>query len=208
MKSTNCLFFGDSITFGEYDGTFGGWVDILKRYCYDKFYNESANEVNVFNLGIGGETTIGLLDRIEVEIKARTSKEENLIFIFYGANDLAVKNDEVTVSPKQFNSNLDTAIKIAQKTSDKVFLISILPISDTIEGKLSAAGKIRTNDKVRLYNAEVREVSKNNCVKFLDLYSEFELQKEELLSKDGVHPNAIGYKWISEKLKVYIEDCL
>ncbi|WP_010249304.1 SGNH/GDSL hydrolase family protein [Myroides injenensis] len=208
MKSTNCLFFGDSITFGEYDGTFGGWVDILKRYCYDKFYDGNANEVNVFNLGIGGETTKGLLDRIEVEIKARTSKEENLIFLFYGANDLAVKNDEITVSPKQFNSNLDTAIKIAQKTSDKVFLISILPISNAIEGKLSPAGKIRTNEKVRLYNAEIKEVAKSNCVMLINLYSEFEMQKEELLSRDGVHPNALGYKWISEKLKVYIEEYL
>lgn len=27
------LFFGDSITYGEYDGVFGGWVDILKRYA-------------------------------------------------------------------------------------------------------------------------------------------------------------------------------
>ncbi|MGL4584582.1 MAG: hypothetical protein ACRCVU_16570 [Flavobacterium sp.] len=49
MKSTNCLFFGDSITFGEYDGILGGWVDILKRYSYGKFYNEDVNEVNMLN---------------------------------------------------------------------------------------------------------------------------------------------------------------
>lgn len=88
---TNCLFFGDSITYGEYDGILGGYVEILKRYCHAEFYNNNANEVNCFNLGIGGETTEGLIKRFEIEIKARLSPDENLIFFFYGANDLAEK---------------------------------------------------------------------------------------------------------------------
>ena len=77
---TNCLFFGDSITYGEYDGILGGYVEILKRYCHAEFYNNNANEVNCFNLGIGGETTEGLMKRFEVETKARLSPDENLIF--------------------------------------------------------------------------------------------------------------------------------
>lgn len=41
------LFFGDSITYGEYDGVFGGWVDIVKRYALQK-YNEGSNELILF----------------------------------------------------------------------------------------------------------------------------------------------------------------
>ena len=48
---TTCLFFGDSIIYGEYDGVSGGWVDILKRYCHAR-YHENEKEVNIFNLGI------------------------------------------------------------------------------------------------------------------------------------------------------------
>jgi lysophospholipase L1-like esterase len=84
------LFFGDSITYGEYDGVFGGWVDILKRYALQK-YNEGSDELILFNLGIGGETTEGLVKRIPHEMKARNSAEGNVVFIGYGANDLAFK---------------------------------------------------------------------------------------------------------------------
>lgn len=57
----NCLCFGDSITYGEYDGVSGGWTDILKRYFHSRFINENIEELNVFNLGIGGETTDGIV---------------------------------------------------------------------------------------------------------------------------------------------------
>ena len=65
------LFFGDSITYGEYDGVFGGWVDILKRYALQKFHEGNGDELILFNLGIGGETTEGLLKRIPHELAAK-----------------------------------------------------------------------------------------------------------------------------------------
>ncbi len=61
----NCLCFGDSITYGEYDGVSGGWTDILKRYFHSRFINENIEELNVFNLGIGGETTDGIVKKIQ-----------------------------------------------------------------------------------------------------------------------------------------------
>ncbi|MDM1378777.1 SGNH/GDSL hydrolase family protein [Myroides marinus] len=207
MKSTNCLFFGDSITFGEYDGVLGGWVDALKRYSYDKFYNAGKDEVNVFNLGIGGETTEGLLRRVEVEIAARTSVEENLVFFFYGANDLAIKNGGEVVSIDQFNLNLEKAINIAKKITDKVYLISILPISSKVEGVLSPAGKVRTSERVLMYNEVVRAVASRCKVELIDLYPLF-ADREELLSKDGIHPNERGYEVISEVIKPYIDKYL
>lgn len=207
MKSTNFLFFGDSITFGEYDGILGGWVDILKRYSYSKFYNEGSNEVNVFNLGIGGETTEGLLKRIEVEIAARTSVEENVIFFFYGANDLAIKNGDEVVNLEQFKDNLEQAINVARKVTDKVYLINILPISKTVDGVISLAGKIRTSERVLIYNTVVKEVADSCRVGLVDLYPLFE-GKEELLSKDGIHPNENGYEFISEVIKPYIDKYL
>lgn len=207
MKSTNCLFFGDSITFGEYDGVFGGWVDILKRYSYGKFYKEGANEVNVFNLGIGGETTEGLLRRIAVEIGARTSAEENLIFLFYGANDLAIKNGEEVVAIELFAANLKAAIEVARQTTDKVHLMTILPISSNVEGVLSPAGKVRTLERILLYNEKIKTVAKDCNVALIDLFHLFE-EKEELLSKDGIHPNEKGYLLISDLMKKYIDQYL
>lgn len=100
----NCLFFGDSITYGEYDGVLGGWTDVLKRYFHSRFINENIEELNVFNLGIGGETTNGLVKRFSTEAAARTSPDQNLIFFAYGANDVALKEGYRMVDPENSES--------------------------------------------------------------------------------------------------------
>lgn len=192
------LFFGDSITYGEYDGVFGGWVDILKRYALQKYNDEDKNEVILFNLGIGGETTEGLLKRIPHEIKARNSSDGNIVFIAYGANDLAVKDGQQMVSSKQFRSNIETAVQDAKIYSKDIYLITILPISENIDSKISATGKIRTNEDVLLYNEILKDIAAENSLNYVDFHSAFIDQKEVLLSKDGVHPNENGYKMMAE----------
>ncbi|MGL4583820.1 MAG: SGNH/GDSL hydrolase family protein [Flavobacterium sp.] len=158
-------------------------------------------------MGIGGETTEGLLRGVEVELNARRSLEKNLVFFFYGANDLAIKNGDEVVSIDQFNQNLEKAINIAKKITDKVYLISILPISSKVEGVLSAAGKVRTSERVLMYNEVVSAVSSRCKVELIDLYPLF-AEREELLSKDGIHPNERGYEVISEVIKPYIDKYL
>ena len=192
------LFFGDSITYGEYDGVFGGWVDILKRYALQKYSDENKNEVILFNLGIGGETTEGLVKRIPHEIKARNSSDGNIVFIAYGANDLAVKDGQQMVSSNQFRSNIETAVQDAKIYSKDIYLITILPISENIDSKISATGKIRTNEDVLLYNNILRDIAAENSLNYVDFHSAFRDQKEILLSKDGVHPNENGYKMMAE----------
>ncbi len=204
---TNCLFYGDSIIYGENDGILGGWVDILKRY-YHARYNENAKEVNVFNLGIGGETTEGLLKRIDIECKARQSPIENLIFISYGANDLAIRNGQQVVPPKNFIVNLQSAISKALEFTDNIFLVTILPVSKRIEGIITSSGTLRTSENVIAYNKLIFEIASKNNIGYIDLYSIFSEQKEILISKDGVHPNEKGYELISEYVKPIINEYL
>ncbi|MGV0754128.1 SGNH/GDSL hydrolase family protein [Empedobacter brevis] len=198
---TNCLFFGDSITYGEYDGVLGGYVDILKRYCHAEFYQNNTNEINCFNLGIGGETTEGLIKRFEIEMKVRYSPDENLIFFLYGANDLAEKNNVELVSLSDFEANLSQMISHAKEFTKNVYLISILPISKTVDGIKVPERKFRTTQKIELYNQKLKELAAQNDVKFIDIFSSFNANKEVFLSKDGVHPNEKGYGFIAENLK-------
>ncbi|WP_334125536.1 SGNH/GDSL hydrolase family protein [Empedobacter brevis] len=198
---TNCLFFGDSITYGEYDGILGGYVDILKRYCHAEFYQNSTNEINCFNLGIGGETTEGLIKRFEIEVQARHSPDENLIFFLYGANDLAEKNNVELVSLADFEANLSQMISHAKEFTKNVYLISILPISKTVDGINVPERKFRTTQKIELYNQKLKELAAQNDVEFIDIFSSFNTNKEVFLSKDGVHPNEKGYGFIAENLK-------
>nr|WP_314492353.1 GDSL-type esterase/lipase family protein [uncultured Chryseobacterium sp.] len=198
------LFFGDSITYGEYDGVFGGWVDILKRYALQK-YNEGSNELILFNLGIGGETTEGLLKRISHEMSARNSAEGNIFFLGYGANDLAVKDGKQMVGPELFKANVEKAVRIAKEFSDEIYLISIIPVSEKIDGELSATGKVRTNKDVLLYNQILKNLAVENSLKYIDFHAVFLQDKEILLSADGVHPNGRGYGMMAETAIQIIE---
>ncbi|GEN75227.1 SGNH/GDSL hydrolase family protein [Chryseobacterium hagamense] len=201
------LFFGDSITYGEYDGVFGGWVDILKRYALQK-YNEGSNELILFNLGIGGETTEGLVRRISHEMEARNSAEGNWVFIGYGANDLAIKEGVQAVEPEQFKSNILLAVHQAKQYAEDIYLISILPVAEKTDGVQTASGKWRTMAEVVKYNQILRSIAAENDLHYLDFYSGFVDDKEVLLSKDGVHPNEKGYGIMAEMAIPIIEKYL
>lgn len=191
------LFFGDSITYGEYDGVFGGWVDILKRYALQKFH-EGSNEVIIYNLGIGGETTDGLIKRIPHELSARNSAEGNIVFMAYGANDLAIKEGTQMVAPAHFKANIQSAIQSAKQFTNDVYLVSILPFSKNVDGVQVASGKLRTNDEVMIYNKILQDIALENSFIYIDFYTAFLEDKEILLSQDGVHPNEKGYGMMAE----------
>lgn len=192
------LFFGDSITYGEYDGVFGGWVDILKRYALQKFHEGNGDELILFNLGIGGETTEGLLKRMPVELAARNSADGNLVFISYGANDLAIKDGAYIVEPEKFKENIKIAVQHAKQFSKDIYLVSILPIAQKIDGVVVGSGKLRTNEEVIVYNQILKDIAVENSLIYIDFYNAVLEDKEILLSADGVHPNEKGYGIMAE----------
>ena len=187
------LFFGDSITYGEYDFIYGGWVDILKRYALKKF-QKGSDELILFNLGIGGETTKGLINRISPELSARNAEGGNFVFLSYGANDLAQKEGFYQVNSLEFENNILNAIKIARAYTQEIFLVSILPVSNLVDGVLLGSGKIRTNVDVLSYNDILKKIAKKENLEYIDFHKLFFEDKEFLLSKDGVHPNEKGYE--------------
>ncbi|MDV3955105.1 peptidase [Elizabethkingia anophelis] len=201
----NCLCFGDSITYGEYDGISGGWTDILKRYFHSRFINENIEELNVFNLGIGGETTNGLVNRFSIEADARTSPDQNLIFFAYGANDVAMKEGKRMTDVIKLRANLQEVVEKAKKITPYLYIISILPVASAIDGITVPSGKQRSNQIIEEYNQSLQEFAAQHEIVFIDLYHSFFAEKDILLSVDGVHPNDKGYQFIAEHIKPFIE---
>ena len=204
----NCLCFGDSITYGEYDGVSGGWTDILKRYFHSRFINENIEELNVFNLGIGGETTDGIVKRFSAEVAARTSPDQNLIFFAYGANDVALKEGCRMVESEKFKTNLREVIGKAKEITSHLHIISILPVASAIDGITVPSGKQRSNQIIEEYNQVLQEFAAQYGIAFINLYHSFFKEKDILLSDDGVHPNDKGYQFIAEHIKPFIEKFL
>ena len=202
---THIICFGDSITRGENDKDRGGWVDRLKSFYISKFLETKDNEVCVFNMGIGGETTDGLIKRFPDEFDTRLLPDGNNIVTFaYGANDIALVNNTNTLSETNFSSNLAFCIDYALKKNTYVFLINILPIIEISNNQLDTPGKTRKNEDIIRYNKRVLNISEKKKIGHIDIYSPFIKDHQSLLTFDGIHPNTNGHELIYDKIKTSI----
>lgn len=119
------LVFGDSIAWGAYDSA-GGWADRIKHEVISDFIGDGEKH-QLYNIGIGGETSTGLLARIERETTARYSSSWQFAFVLaIGINDTR-DVDELgnrQASPELFAENLRSIIRIAKKHSPKFWYLA------------------------------------------------------------------------------------
>jgi lysophospholipase L1-like esterase len=200
MKGILC--FGDSITFGRGEMPSTGWVGRLKNYYESQdFYN------CVFNLGIPGNTSEDLLERFDVEAKARViyrrPDSEYIMTISIGTNDMGGKGspEAVIISPKKFRKNTLSLIKKARKYVQKVVFIGTIPVD---ESKSPVGTFYFTNKKQEEYNQIVKDCCEKENVLFLDLYSKWIKRDYLNLLYDDVHPNAKGYGLMYEQIKEFL----
>ena len=204
------LCFGDSITLGEKDIERGGWADRLKTHYFRQFVDNQTQEITLYNLGVAGETTDGLSQRFDTELKARSIKgQASLLVLAYGANDIVIHKNKNIVPEAYFVRNLKQCIESAKNIKAQIILLNLLPISDSIEGKVNQHGKLRFDHDVQAYNDILKTLSKEMKCEYLDVYTFFiELNKEDYLSSDGVHPNSKGHELLFQKLKQKISNII
>ncbi len=82
--------------------------------------------------------------------------------------------------------------------SNEIYLVSILPFSQKVDGVVVSSGKLRTNEEVVAYNQILKDLAEEHSLGYIDFYSAFVEDKEILLSADGVHPNEKGYGMMAE----------
>lgn len=93
-----CVF-GDSIVWGAWDKEMGGWVNRLRLSLEKKGFDGE-----VYNLGISGDTSDGLIKRFEAEAEVR---DADVAIISIGVNDSATDDSgNLVISPQQFEQNL------------------------------------------------------------------------------------------------------
>ncbi len=197
------LCFGDSITLGEKDIEQGGWADRLKKDYFAQFVDSQTQKITLYNLGVGGETTDGLVRRFDTELRARNIKGQKLILVFaYGTNDIVIHKDKNIVPQSYYINNLKHCIEAAKKFKADILLLSLLPISDSIEGIVNQHGKLRFDHDIQAYNLSLKNLSQEMNCEYMDLYASFiEHNKQHCLSSDGVHPNSTGHHLLYQKIK-------
>ena len=190
----NICVFGDSISWGVCDPELGSWVTRLRNFCETKYEN-----VNVYNLGINGETTTGLLKRVEVESK---SYKPDIIIFAIGTNDsgyLYVQNQHETLM-EDYKKNIAKLYKIAAKFAKKIIFIGLTNVDETRTIPWDE-DELYANKSVKEYDDVIKDFCLKNKVKFIlmdKLLENYDLG-------DGLHPDAQGYHKMFEAIKKELE---
>ena len=168
IKSSDIVFLGDSIT---------------NRCEWEEVFNNSS----IKNRGIDGDTTDGILNRLNTITKGHPKK----IFLMIGINDLLHKRDTVYI----LNNYKQILNEIRMNSSDTtIYIESILPNNN-----------IRSNKDVKLLNSELQKLNGNRIV-YIDLFDEF-VKDNRLSTKytyDGTHLNGRGYLIWKQEIEKYI----
>lgn len=197
----NICIFGDSIVWGASDHEKGGWVERIKTYCM-----ENHEDVEVYNLGVSGDNTDDLLNRVESEAKAR---EADLIIFAIGSNDsqyIEIKSNR-RVSPERFEDNLTKLSVIARDVTDKVIFVGLAGVDESKTMPIPwNPKKYYDNEGQDRYNEIITSFCRGNGFKYVDIGSVIGIDDLE----DGLHPNSRGHGKIFEvvlkELKEYLKD--
>ncbi|MBI4154197.1 hypothetical protein HY501_02585 [Candidatus Woesearchaeota archaeon] len=190
------LVFGDSIVYGVGDKE-GGWVGRLRRYLDEK------TEYFVYNLGIPGDTTNGLLERLEPETKNRLpgiSGEELAIIFAIGINDamFITRTKKLNIEAEKFRENIAELIESAGRFSAKIVFVGMTPVDESKVDPIPwhDGGSYR-NMCISEFNHTIKDLCSRNEICFVDVFDSIDLGMLE----DGVHPNSDGHEKIFKLVK-------
>lgn len=167
------VFLGNSITDG------GEWSELL-------------DNPKVKNRGISGDTTEGVLFRLNEVTRSKPAK----VFLLIGINDLSRE-----VSKDSVFANICNIAQKIRKDSPKtqVYVQSILPVNESFGLFKKHTGKTA---EVLWVNAQLKTWCEKEHFQFIDLYGRFKNQDNDLmnpeLTNDGLHLKGDGYLlWVS-----------
>ena len=206
MKTARIYAFGDSLTYGAWDSQ-GGWCDRIKRKLHEKMISDEGGKFQMFNLGIGGEHSRGLLGRIKNEMDARYRPDwPAIIIIGTGANDTRyVEGGDPNVSLDEYKRNLLEILNIARTYTDKVLFVGVAVVENEIQ---DFKGTLLSNELLREHYKVMANVADDEGVPIVNVNSGLEVAEKSVYFRDGVHLNEEGHKIVSDLVWTKLESIL
>ncbi len=192
---------GDSLVYGFGDPEGGGWVERLRRSWMSP---DSAGHI-VYNLGVRGDRTQQVAQRLEIEFRHRgelRNRVPDLIILSVGVNDsaqLARPNGRNYTDFTVFESEIASLLEQAQQLCPVLF-VGMVPVD---EAKMPFLDCLYYNnaDQYR-YKEATRIACSKRRIPYLDIFERWmgrsENWRHKRLSKDGLHPNTLGYQALLE----------
>lgn len=151
-------------------------------------WDELLNSSTIQNRGISGDTTSGVLDRLD-----STNKNIKKVFIMIGVNDIMRGKDV-----DEIYSNYKKIIEFFKQRGVKIHIQSTLYTGETKAQNF--------NHKVEDLNRRLEKFAKENRIAFINLnkvLAENKVLKKEFTS-DDLHLNGSAYQLWSKEIKKYL----
>lgn len=196
-----CVF-GDSIAWGAYDPTHGGWVTLLRNHIEREW--EKFNNISLYNLGINGDTSSGVLTRLHNEISTHSVYGLQGIIYAVGVNDSAKRQEtgDNWVPYNVFQKNIQSLHLQGLSYTDKIMFIGLTSVVDSLLAPYPGdPDKTYTQTSVDRYDQVIREYCRLHKVAYVPL-------PNINLCNDGLHPNTQGHQKIFELVRPIVEQML
>lgn len=200
------FIFGDSITWGAYDKK-GGWADRIKQdFMKEKLEDMSSDRCLVYPLGIPGDTSAGLAERLEGEILPRKPygiDPADIFIIAIGINDtrFSIRDNSQNIEVRKFQENLISILNTLSNFSKKVIFIGLTPV---LEDTAASPRSKYVNAEIKKYDEKIRSFCKSNSVDYVHLYEHMNQPSLSRLLSDGLHPNTEGHEWMYGQIKPHV----
>lgn len=179
--SKTILFLGDSLTEGLGVRKEEAFPSLVEKMIQ----SELKKDITVINGGVSGSTTSDGLSRLKWYLR----KKPYIVFLALGAND-GLRGLNLEKSQK----NLEEIIRFAQKSNAKVLLAGML---------IPPNYGVDYSERFKNMYEDLKE--KYNLVS-MPFLLEGVAGEKELNQKDGIHPNAKGYKIIAQNVFEFIKE--
>lgn len=174
------VFLGNSITDG------GNWAELFP-------------ELKVFNRGISGDITKGVLNRLGETVDRHPRK----LFLLIGTNDLAQGDDkdDVLNRIRQIISLIRT-----HSPQTEIYVQSIFPVNAEPHRFL---GHAKNTEKIKYINHQLQKEAEKNGYTYIDLFTALKNEEGHMdlsYSNDGLHLLGKGYMLWKHLIYPYVFD--
>lgn len=161
-------------------------------------WNELLQLPTARNRGISGDTTYGILERLDEVTEGDPAK----IFLLIGVNDISRNFPDELI----LNNYREIIERIKAETPcTELYIQTILPVNNTFTKYKNHYNK---DEHILYINDEIRKMSEEYDVNLIDIHPQFLDENKRLDSKyteEGLHLNAKAYEHWAKILKPYIQ---
>lgn len=201
MVPKRIAFFGSSSIYGTADYEVGGFVNRFRLW-----YESISLQHRVYNLGIWGEQTSSLADRIASEASRRSP---HLILIYPGFNDCRREGSPSSpnaISIEDYREAMRELISNAQAVAETV-VVTGYPFDEARTTPYVGTDSYYLFRDAEEYTSVLVAIANERKAGVLDFFSRLRDQDlNTLLAPDGLHGNAQGHELLFTITREFFRD--